>query len=127
VHDWRKIPITPIERLCDRLIGPMPELSRRVFWGTVTVVNALGAFLVLLGAESNGGIQVLGYVFLLPGSVIVAVLPLHKLWLPVLWRCCQTDSVGLSNFLYLPLAMSMNLGIWWGLRAYMLRRKARTS
>jgi hypothetical protein len=92
------------------------------YWGTVVVVNAVGAGLVFIGAETSAMIQFLGFAVLLPGSLGAAVLPLQGLWSLGLWRCCQTDAAGLSNVLYLPVAITINLLAWWAFRLYRLRR-----
>lgn len=86
------------------------------------MVNAVGAGLVFIGAETSAMIQFLGLALLLPGSLGAAVLPLQRLWTPGLWRCCQTDAAGLSNLLYLPVAITINLVAWWAFRLYRLRR-----
>lgn len=88
----------------------MSTLSRQ--WAAIIAANLTGAVLVFIGAASNAAVQVLGLVLLFPGSVLAAVVPLEKLWHPVLWHCCQTDANGLSNILYLPVAISTNLLVW---------------
>lgn len=97
-------------------------LAARRYWGAITVINAVGAGLVFVGAETSIALQASGFLFLLPGSLVAAALPLQRLWNPALWYCCRTDATGLSNVLYLPLAVAVNLLTWWAIRAYRIRR-----
>lgn len=103
----------------------MPVLSRK-HWVRGAVVNVAGVLLVFLGATFSSAVQLFGFILLLPGSLIASILPLHKLWHPVFGRCCQTDSIGLSNALYLPVALLVNCVAWWGFRAYSQRRGSQT-
>ena len=98
---------------------PLP----RRHWVTVIAVNAVGAALIFIGGAGSAAIQVLGLLLLFPGSLIAALLPLQKLWQPVLWRCCQTDPAGLSNALYLPVAVLTNLLALWAVKLYRTRRE----
>jgi hypothetical protein len=93
-------------------------------WGAIIAANAAGAALVVIGAAGSAALQASGLLLLFPGSLVAAVLPLQKLWHPVLWRCCQTDSAGLSNILYLPVAVLTNLLVWWAIKLYWARRGA---
>ena len=96
----------------------MIRAPARKYWTAIIAANLVGGVLVFVGAELNVGIQILGVLLLFPGSVIAAVLPLQSLWNPVFWRCCQTDSTGLSNALYLPAAIVINLLVGFALRLF---------
>jgi hypothetical protein len=99
-------------------------LTARQHWGAIIGANAAGATLVFIGADASTAVQILGYLLLVPGSIVAAALPLHRLWHPSLWRCCQTDAAGLSNILYLPVAVVINLLMWWCVRLYWSKRSA---
>ncbi len=98
-------------------------LSERTYWGLVAAIQTTGAVLLILGAERDIAVYFGGLALLLPGSVIAAILPLEKLWHPVLWRLWRTDPSGLSDTLYLPVAIAANLLVGWAIR--ILQRKYR--
>ena len=100
------------------MLTPQPR------WGAIVAANAAGATPVFTGAASSAAIRRLGLVLLVPGSLVAALLPLEKLWRPGLWRCCQTDSAGLSNTLYLPVAVAMNLLAWRAIGLYRAKQSA---
>ena len=72
---------------------------------------------MLMGSGASALIQIGGLALLLPGSLVAAVLPLHKLWHPLFWRLWQTDSIGFSNLLYLPVVVIMNMLVALSIRA----------
>ena len=98
----------------------MPQV--RKYWGVLAVLQGLGAALVFVGSYFSAAVQIVGMVALLPGSVVAASLPLHKLWNPAFWRLWQTDSAGLANVLYLPVALLTNVLIWWAICVYRRHR-----
>jgi len=98
----------------------MPQVRR--YWGVVAVLQGLRAALVLVGAYFSAAAQIVGLVVLLPRSAVAASLPLHKLSKPVFLRLWQTDSAGLENALYLPVALLTNVLIWWAICAYLRHR-----
>ena len=100
----------------------MSMSTTRRYWVVIVVANAVGAGLLFIGAATSAMIQLLGFALLLPGSLAAAMLPLQRLWIPGLWRCCQTDSAGLSNVLFLPAAITVNLLVFWAFRSYRLKR-----
>lgn len=99
--------------------------SVRKYWCAVAAANAAGAALVFIGANASTAIQLIGVLLLAPGSLVATLLPLQKLWFPLLWKCCQIDATGLSNLMYLPVATAANLLVWWGVRIWFLRRAKR--
>jgi len=100
-------------------------LSGRKFWGIVAAIQITGAVLVILGAGRDIAVNVGGLALLLPGSVIAAILPLEKLWHPILWRLLRTDPWGLSDALYLPVAIAANLLVGWAIRILQRRYRNR--
>lgn len=96
--------------------------SRRL-WAVLAAINVGGGALVWTGADFNPGVHILGLLLLLPGSVIAAVLPIRALWHPALSRCCGTDAEGLSNVLYVPIAVLTNFLLWWLLQTKRSRKK----
>lgn len=89
---------------------------------TWVALNLAGALLVFVGSQSALVVYLGGFLLLLPGSLVAALIPFHKLWLKGLWRCCQTNADGLSDVLYLPTAFAMNALTWFLIRLYARRR-----
>ncbi len=100
-------------------------LTRRTYWYAIGAANATGAVLVFIGANASAALQLIGLVLLAPGSLVAALLPLHRLWRPVLWKCCQIDATGFSNLVYLPVAIVTNLLVWWIVQNRLLRWPSR--
>jgi hypothetical protein len=99
----------------------MPVSSKSKYWQAFAVVQIIGGTLVVFGATSSGMVYMLGLVLLFPGSVMAATLPLQKLWYPALWHYWKTDPTGLSNLVYIPIALIFNFVAWWAFRFYRLR------
>jgi hypothetical protein len=92
----------------------MPPL--RKYCGLIIGLQFSGVVLVLVGSGASALVQIAGLGLLLPGSLVAAVLPLQKLWHPLLWRLWQTDSIGFSNLLYLPVVVILNLVVAQSIR-----------
>lgn len=81
------------------------------------------AIIQLVGIGLYISAQVIGLALLLPGSAIAAFIPLHRLWFPYLWSRYRTDAWELSDFLYLPTVILVNLLLYWIVNRYMSARR----
>jgi hypothetical protein len=99
-------------------------------WLWFSAVQLIGGVLSAWGSQVDLGMYIFGLIFLLPGSTVAPYLSAHVgqyfyLLVPRFWDHFQTDATGLSDVLYLPLAILVNVLAFWAVKSVVKRRTTR--
>jgi hypothetical protein len=80
--------------------------KQKRYWTALAMVNAIGVALAIAGASWSLELYLLGFVLLLPGSLVACFLPWHFLWF-------SDAGIAASDLLFLPVCVAFNVLFCW--------------